>query len=376
MTTTPSTIVLIGPDQPGGVTSVLDSYRASALSERYRLLFVCTTGNGSRPRKLLTGAAALLRVVRLGLSRPRPLFHVHSASGWSFRRKAMFLLVIRLLGCPSILHIHSGGFIEWATGGGRSRRAAVKTVLRLPDSVVVLSPVWQKALAEEFGIGDATLVRNPVRVPHLPPSTTSRDMVLSTGRLIKIKGPRDLVEAAGVLQRRGRMIEFTLAGIGPELGAVKELAARLPDPGLVSTPGWMAWPGIERLLAECKVFCLPSHQEGLGLSLLEAMAAGVPCVATNVGGIPSFVTHEVTGLLVEPGKPEQLADAIEYLFDHPEEGRKMGRAGQQFVAANFGLQAAIADLETLYSRLGFPPDSGSQPPAGPSSRLVGGLRHL
>jgi glycosyltransferase involved in cell wall biosynthesis len=264
------------------------------------------------------------------------------------------LVLVRLLGCRAILHLHSGAFVEWASGSPRRKRL-VRYVLGLADSLVVLSPLWQSAIADVLEISDTVVIPNPVRIPEAPLSPAQRDLVLYTGRLIPLKGVSDLVEAAGILQERGHKIEFVLAGVGSELDKIRERASQLPAPELVRTPGWLSWKELQSLLQQSKVFCLPSFAEGQPLSLLEAMAAGVACVASDVGGIPSLITHKATGLLVQPGNPEEIADAIEFLYEHPDEGLRVGEAAKAHVTRNFGIEATLGELESLYSRLGYPP---------------------
>jgi glycosyltransferase involved in cell wall biosynthesis len=99
------------------------------------------------------------------------------------------------------------------------------------------------------------------------------------------------------------------------------------------------------------VFVLPSHQEGLGLAIIEAMAAGLPVVATRVGGIPEVVVEEETGLLVEPGSSPQLAEGIIRLLANPQARWQMGIKGRQRVEAYFTAQRAAANLTALYCRL-------------------------
>jgi glycosyltransferase involved in cell wall biosynthesis len=83
------------------------------------------------------------------------------------------------------------------------------------------------------------------------------------------------------------------------------------------------------------LFVLPSYQEGVPIALLEAMSLGLPCISTNVNGVPEAIHPEITGLLVEPGDPGALSEAIERLVDDPLLAERLGNQGQQFVLLNF-----------------------------------------
>jgi glycosyltransferase involved in cell wall biosynthesis len=105
------------------------------------------------------------------------------------------------------------------------------------------------------------------------------------------------------------------------------------------------------LLARWDLFVLPSLWEGFGLVLLEAMAAGRPVVASRVGPIPEIVQHGETGLLVEPGQPGPLADALLKVLENPDLAARFGAAGRRRVAERFTLDRMVAEIEALYADL-------------------------
>ena len=104
-------------------------------------------------------------------------------------------------------------------------------------------------------------------------------------------------------------------------------------------------PGLLPLL---DLFVLPSLYEGLGIAILEAMAAGLPVVASAVGGIPEVVIHGETGLLVRPGDPVALAAALGHLLRHPEEAGFMGARGRERARERFSIESVVKRHEELY----------------------------
>jgi glycosyltransferase involved in cell wall biosynthesis len=93
---------------------------------------------------------------------------------------------------------------------------------------------------------------------------------------------------------------------------------------------------------------LPSFNEGMGRALIEAMAAGLPVVATKVGGIPALIDHGVNGLLVPSGDAKALADALRSILEHPDMARRLGEAARQSIGARFGASYMVGAIETLY----------------------------
>jgi glycosyltransferase involved in cell wall biosynthesis len=102
-----------------------------------------------------------------------------------------------------------------------------------------------------------------------------------------------------------------------------------------------------QVAAGCDIFALASHYEGLPVAIMEALAVGLPIVATNVGGVPEAVREGIEGLIVPPHRPDLLADAIESLVDDPRRRRQMGRAARQR-AHDYDIEAAVRRTEELY----------------------------
>jgi glycosyltransferase involved in cell wall biosynthesis len=115
---------------------------------------------------------------------------------------------------------------------------------------------------------------------------------------------------------------------------------------------WVVFAGMRRdipsLLPLMDLFVLPSLYEGFGIAILEAMAAGRPVVATAVGGIPEVVVHGETGLLVPPGDPVALADALHELLAHPERARALGARGRERAREKFRIESIVRQHEALY----------------------------
>lgn len=142
-------------------------------------------------------------------------------------------------------------------------------------------------------------------------------------------------------------IVIAAAGAGPMLEANR---TKVADAGLGSTLKLLGHrDDVPQLMAAADAFVLASRNEGLPLALMEATTAGLPVAATSVGGVPEVLTGEAGELLVPPGRPEQLADALERLCD-PTVRTRLSEASLQ-VAASFDARAAVATQETIYARL-------------------------
>ena len=166
------------------------------------------------------------------------------------------------------------------------------------------------------------------------------------GRLAPIKNHALLLEAMrSVIECFPRTV-LLLVGDGPLKPAVQKTIGELGLEQSVKLLG--ARTDIPRLLSIMDIFVLPSLSEGLSLTLIEACAAGLPIVATEVGGNPEVVGHGDNGLIVPSNDPEALAAAVSYLLKNEDTAMEMGAKGRQRFAKNFTVQTMVEKYQALY----------------------------
>ena len=174
-------------------------------------------------------------------------------------------------------------------------------------------------------------------------------LVTCVARLTKQKGLLDLLRAMSRLREAAPEARLLLVGrgeMGPKLHEVVDLL------GLKSVVRFLGFRrDIRRILSGSDLMVLPSHWEGFGLVLLEAMEAGIPIVATRVGAIPEVMAEGETGIIVPPHDPDALATGLVHLLRHPETAVEMGCAGRRRLSEEFGMRKAVQAHENLYEEL-------------------------
>lgn len=350
-------VVMIGtaPDGPGGIAAVVRVYLSHGLFERWPVTFIHSHVAGSHWAKIRAFAGGLGRFARLLLRGEVALLHLHVSSGASFWRKSSFALLALLFGVPVIAHVHSGGFEEfYRRRCGPLRRRIVRFVLESSARVIALSPVWAGKLRDIAPAAQLVCVANPVFAPAAQPRQLAGRSVLFLGNLSKKKGVFDLLEAVALLRARLPDIRLILAGDG-DVDAARAHAQTLGLDGQVVLPGWVSGAAKEELIRRSSVFALPSYFECMPMSLLEAMAAGIPCVVTNVGGIPDILSNGVEGHVVEPGNVAALAEAVEQLLTNPQTYAGMSAASLTRFGLEFDADVVMPRLERLYAEFGVMP---------------------
>lgn len=321
MTSRPIRILTIGnapagPNSRGGMATMMRLLVEDS-DPRFRVRMIPTYNDASLPVRLWTGITGMLKASALLLFGLVDVFHVHYSWRGSIVRKAVPLFVARLRGVPTIVHGHTTQFFPWLEELPRPLGRAVRLALRADYSAVLGQFHVQESCASlGFDESRTRVLYNPVVVPAVAPSPRTAQPVraVALGKLGENKGTYDLVRAINMLPNEIRAnLRVTVAGDG-EVEEVRDIVRADGLGDTVDVVGWVGPEERDRLLAESAIFLLPSYSEGLPMAVLEAMATGVVVVTTAVGAIPEVVTDGVSGVLIEPGKPEQLAAALQSLI--------------------------------------------------------------
>ena len=249
-----------------------------------------------------------------------------------------------------IFTVHGWAFKAYDGLASRLYLAADRLMRPLTTMTICVSETERTAgLAMRTCSSDrTTVIANAVELqPARPEPVTAPPLVLSVGRL---KAPKDfatLLRAIAALPSGS--CRLRIAGDGPERAALSEEIHRLGLDGIVELLGDR--DDVAELLRASHLFVLSSRSEGMPMSVLEAMACGVPVVASAVGGIQELVVDEESGLLVEPGDPKALAGAIARVVDDAEIRRHFAAAGHARAGQLFDPERWRQEHVNLYRRL-------------------------
>lgn len=338
-------------DTRGGIAAVINSYMQAGLFERWPIIHITTHADGGRLRKLLVAAKAFLRFTRLLLRRRVALVHVHSASNASFWRKSLFMALALAAGRPVIFHLHGGGFMDfYEREASAVGRWLIRGTLRRVDQIVVLTEKWRRQIAKITDNKNVLVIPNPVPIPAsagLDVSRRSASVILFLGRLDREKGVLDLVDALPAICSKVRGVSLQFAGEG-DSAMIRTRAEERGVADHVEFLGWVNGEDKGRVLTEATLLALPSYVEGLPMGLLEAMAAGLPVVASAVGGIPDIIEDGVHGFLVPPGDVNALSDALGRLLADEELRIRMGMAGRRRIIERYVPERVLPQIDRLY----------------------------
>jgi glycosyltransferase involved in cell wall biosynthesis len=175
-------------------------------------------------------------------------------------------------------------------------------------------------------------------------------MLLFLGRVGKEKGALDLIDAVVRLRRDFPEITVSIGGNG-DIDVAMKRAHSYNLTENVHFLGWVRGTDKERLLQQATVYVLPSYSEGLPMSVLEAMAAGLPVVSTFVGGIPEAISDGEEGFLIQPGNVDELVNRLSLLLRDPQMRERMGNAARTKAEALFSVDCVLPKIEAVYTAI-------------------------
>ncbi|ULH08867.1 glycosyltransferase family 4 protein [Alcaligenes faecalis] len=283
------------------------------------------------------------------LKRAKPdLLHLHSSKAGVIGRVAGLLS-----GVPCVFTAHGWAFTEGVSKKKRNLYLGIEYSLAFLAKKIITVSQYDRdlALRYHFPRNKLQVIHNGVvdQNPHLPVRPASKEAgapvrLLMVARFSQQKDHVTLLQALSLISSLNWRLD--LLGTGETLGQVQELYQRLNLVDKVYFHG--ASDKVNQHLIEADVFVLSTNWEGLPLSILEAMSAGLPIVATDVGGVAECVQHEHNGYLVPRQNPQVLAEHLAVLIEQQDTRRRLGTAARQDFLARFTVDAMVDRTEKLY----------------------------
>ena len=331
-----------------------------------RTIFVAPLKREIRPWSDVRALIALYRILR----RERPMIvHTHMAKAGSLGRLAAALYNLTRGEHPRarIVHTYHGHVLEGYFGGLKTSLfiALERWLARRTDALIAIAPAVRDELLNDYGIGRAgqyhlvplgfnlqqfaridpharEAARRELQIPAAAP------VVTTVGRLTAIKDQARLLAIARQIADRRPNLVVLMVGDGELRQQLEARAAALGMAGNVRFLGWRR--DLATIYAATDVFALTSRNEGTPVALIEAMASGVPGVATNVGGVPTVIADGSMGVLVERDDEAAFVAGVMRLLDAPDRSAMAARA-RAHVFAHFDSQRLLRDIERLYRQL-------------------------
>jgi len=357
------------PPPMGGIATFYQSLINSSLPQQVYFYFVETS---SQKRTLSqTGTFSFSNLISaLGdygrftkaVIKHRPqLTHIATAFGLSFVKHSVCVIIARSFGSRVLLHPHCG-FSVLYTDQPCWWRWFFRRIILLTNGVITLSTEWNQ-LSTILPECPVYYLPNAIDLSTYRAAALNRRMVATNPSLLKIlylgylgkeKGSFDLVEAARVVSTKKIPVNFDLVGEDLSPGEVGQLKKLIEEAGLgnivMMHPPVIGAKKLE-LLRAADIFIYPSYSEGMPIAVIEAMACGLPIIATRVGGLPDLISNGINGILVDAGCVDQLVSAIELLSSKPDLRSIMQLNNYQGAFDKYDIEKLVPRLVSIYEKV-------------------------
>lgn len=350
-----SRVLFIGPNyrnHRGGIGALLAVYSGNISNFKFVSSYDGNKGSFGNAFHFVKSLANI--VTALIRDRDINIVHIHGASKGSFYRKYLIFFIAKTLFTKKVVyHLHGGKFHLFYKNSTGIQKKLIKNLIEGSDHIFCLSTYWRDFFYREFVVRSVSIVNNAIESPNVS-DFQKMDIYpvsfLFFGRVGDNKGIFDLLKllAEHVEYFQDKLI-LRIGGNG-EIDRLTNYIERHGLRGIVEYVGWVDGEGKDQLLRSCDVLILPSYNEGLPISILEAMSYGKAIVSTNVGGIPEIVKHGHNGYLFNPGDLEALYEILKMIIGDVGRVNRMGEKSKEMIEP-YGISNVIRILKETYSQL-------------------------
>lgn len=336
-------VLMVGPskDSLGGISTVI---RNIYVAKRDYEVFLMNNWQEDRRNKLFLKN---FFKIRKEIKREKiDIVHFHVAQNGSFYRKALLLLHTPK-SVKTVFHMHASKFDEFYEESNPIEKFFIKSILNEADLIVAVSESW-KNYYETITDTKVIAMNNAVRTSNTNSYNPHSKNVITLGRLGTRKGSYDIIKVAERVYKERPDITFYLYGDG-EVEKLEKETENMPN---VCIRKWLDDEGKEQQFRDTALHFLPSYHEGLPMSILETMSAGIPNLSTDVGGIPTVIKEGVNGYLTKPGQIEEMAEIILcYMNLDDTEKTRISQKAMETIGENFSLDRYVEEWSTVYESL-------------------------
>lgn len=342
------------PSVKGGMSSVVKQLLQHDWGSGMDIHYLPTHASGSAAKRCCVFAGSFLKLLFLLIFRRREIdvLYLHMSYKGSFTRKYLIYKLADVFGKKVILHLHGSEFRQFYEGSGADRKQKIRELFEGSERVIVLGTYWCDYIHRIAPKTTVDVIQNAVSIPEEVVTWNPLSVqLLYLGVLIPRKGVNDMIDALHILDERGlirhKNIRLVIGGTGDEMENLVNQCRKLHLESCVDFVGWVDGEEKKRLLQTSHCLILPSYNEGLPVSILEALSYGVPVVSTDVGSIREAVIEGKNGHLVHKHAPEEIADAIGDMIDNEAVWLAYSRQARKIAEQMFNENVFFEKIETI-----------------------------
>lgn len=348
-------VLMVGVDEStkGGMWTVVENYlNSEKFVKENNLVYIPTSITGCNPmKKILFTLKSFKKIQKAYRANNFQILHAHMSERGSIVRKRWIMKYAKKHGSKVVLHMHGAEFEVLYKEMTEPKKKKVRETLELADIILILGEYWSDFIGGL--VNDSSKVRvlyNAVNVPDKYLYSKSSNTILFLGAVSKRKGIDELLQALS--ENSNRLKERNVVNIyGPDVeGNVSEKIVEYGLAEWVQYCGWLDKESKSRILTNTSINILPSYNEGLPMTILEAMSYGIPSITTKVAAIPEAINSD-NGILVSPGNVKELGDALVKMALDDNYRYKLSENSYKDAKKIFSIETHISQVQKIYEEL-------------------------
>lgn len=347
-------MIVQDPMVKGGIAAVVNGYRGSMLEKDFEIKYVESYKEGGKFKKFLKAISGYVHFAKVLFFEKTELVHIHSSFGPSFYRKIPYIYMASWAKKPIINHCHGAEFDNFYLNANAWKKRLIEKVYNKCSVMIALSDEWKERLSLIVHVDKIEVIEN-YSVIHEDAikekvNRKSNGQILFLGEIGHRKGCYDIPAVVENVIKKYPKVKFVLGGTG-DIEPIKDLLREKGVEKNVVFPGWVRGEEKDKLLRQSDIFFLPSYNEGMPMSILDAMGYGLPIVSTLVGGIPKIVRNGENGYVCEPGDVQFFSNALIEILMNEDARERCANSSVEIVKERYSFEEHIKRLARLYKKL-------------------------
>lgn len=335
----------------GGISTLIGEILNSDLKDDFAVEYIESQAEDFKgfDKLILAVKAVFLFIVKI-LTKNPSLIYVHIGSNASLYRESFFVVLAKIFGKKTVSHFHAGDVDEYLEKQSNLGRKFISWAISQSDKLIAVSKDSAEKLQKLAPKNEIEIIVNAIDTkpfafsPNRFENRSKIVRLLFVGAMGKLKGETDLADAIKIISTKNTDFRVSFLGFGGE--NLQKYCAEIGIENLIEFVGAVSLTERLSFFENADIFVLPTLAEAMPMSVIEAMAAGLPIVSTTVGGIPELIEESEEGFLVEPSNARKLAEKLSILISDKDLRIEMGKKAQEKVGKELDFRVYTEKLKS------------------------------
>ncbi|MBE6098963.1 MAG: glycosyltransferase family 4 protein [Anaerovibrio sp.] len=345
-------VLMVGVDEEraGGMWSVAETYiKSEKFNQHVGLTYIATSTGGSALKRIKKMLIGLIQIIGVLLFQKVDVVHIHMAEKGSVFRKGLVVALAKLFGKKIAIQMHAGPIVHWYSTLDGTTQSLVRFILNSSDKLLVLGEYWKRELCSIIDERKIQVLYNGTICSNSNNYNVDGKNIVFLGMITERKGAFDLIKAVSLVDREiSADIKVLMCGLDFD-GKAEKYSRELHLEQRIVFVGWVDSLYKEKIFRNAMLCVLPTYFEGLSMTVIEAMAHGVPVITTNISTMPELLGRDYS--LIIPGDIDGLCEQLRHMCNDKNARLKTSAYLFNRAKAMYSLEKNINSTLSIYKEL-------------------------